>query len=306
MTWISQRHGKRIMVLNPPFPQISTILFYEQACYPPSPLGWWCQQDDLSGGVVAQGNMIPGPCGWGALCPIQCKALRESYCSKNLGWNNAFPPPVVREALFPECVARVPVSLWGFGGEAAFARSCSMLSTVRKRPQPFARVRNRLCEARKLSTEASASGVVPKACPVESWRGSYIGVWRGGVCVSDLRRRSYNGICRGGVCEGGLCRRSLNSLCRGGVCVIAFCRRNYIGVSSGSVCESDSCRRRYFGVCSRSDCLSDLRCRGWGILTCPKVVLMWVFCTAAMTLVFTRGCLCECFVLLSFVVVGFV
>ena len=25
---------------------------------------------------------------------------------------------------FPDCVTTVPVSLWGFGGEAAFARSC--------------------------------------------------------------------------------------------------------------------------------------------------------------------------------------
>ena len=40
--------------------------------------------------------------------------------------------------VFPECVARVPVSLWGFGGKAVFAKSCSMLSTVRK-----ARLRDR-------------------------------------------------------------------------------------------------------------------------------------------------------------------
>ena len=41
---------------------------------------------------------------------------------------------------FPECVARVPVSLWGCGGWAVFARRCA---TVRSRPQPLATVRNR-------------------------------------------------------------------------------------------------------------------------------------------------------------------
>ena len=43
-------------------------------------------------------------------------------------------------SLFPECVARVPVSLWGSGVEGVFARRCR---TVRNRPQPFATVRNR-------------------------------------------------------------------------------------------------------------------------------------------------------------------
>ena len=39
----------------------------------------------------------------------------------------------------PECVARVPVSLGGLGGEAVFAKSCVC---VHNRPQPFATVRN--------------------------------------------------------------------------------------------------------------------------------------------------------------------
>ena len=41
--------------------------------------------------------------------------------------------------LVPECLARVPVSLWGCGGWAVFARHCA---TVRNRSQPFATVRN--------------------------------------------------------------------------------------------------------------------------------------------------------------------
>ena len=42
--------------------------------------------------------------------------------------------------VFPECVARVPVSLWGSGGWSVFARRCVR---VRNRPQPSATVRNR-------------------------------------------------------------------------------------------------------------------------------------------------------------------
>ena len=41
---------------------------------------------------------------------------------------------------FPECVARIPVSLWGSGVEGVIARRCP---TVRNRPQPSATVRNR-------------------------------------------------------------------------------------------------------------------------------------------------------------------
>ena len=54
--------------------------------------------------------------------------------------------------------------IWGSGGEAAFAESCVC---VRNRPQPFATVRSRLRECDKLSTVASASGVVLKACEVD-------------------------------------------------------------------------------------------------------------------------------------------
>ena len=109
-----------------------------------------------------------------------------------------------------------------------FAESCVY---VGNRPQPFANDRNRLRECDKLSTVASASGVVPKACQVDSCRRSYIGVCRGGVSVSDLCRRTYIGVCRGGVG------------------VTDLCRRSYIGVRRRGVCVSDLWRRSYFGVC---------------------------------------------------------
>ena len=82
---------------------------------------------------------------------------------------------------------------WGSGGEAVFAEFCVC---VRNRSQVSATV---CVSAVRLSTVASVSGVVSKACQVELWRRSYIGVCRGGVCESDLWRRSYIGVCRGGV-----------------------------------------------------------------------------------------------------------
>ena len=63
--------------------------------------------------------------------------------------------------IFPECVARVPVFTWGSGGEAVFAKFCVF---GRNRPQPSATVR---VSAVRLSTVASASGGVQKACQVD-------------------------------------------------------------------------------------------------------------------------------------------
>ena len=63
---------------------------------------------------------------------------------------------------FPECVARVPVSLWGSGGEAVFAKSCVC---VRNRSQPSATVCVRVA---RLSLCANATGLVPKIRQVDS------------------------------------------------------------------------------------------------------------------------------------------
>ena len=147
---------------------------------------------------------------------------------------------------FLECVARVPLSLGGLGVRLCSPSFAFSVATVRNRRQVSATVCG---DAVRLSTEPSVSGVVPKACQVESWRRSYIGVCRGGVCESDLWRRSYIGVCRGGVCESDLCRRSYIGVCRGGVCGSDLWRRSYIGVCRGGVCESDLCRRGYIGAC---------------------------------------------------------
>ena len=58
----------------------------------------------------------------------------------------------LREGLLPECVARVPVSLWGLGVEGVFARRCVYVRNrpqpSANRPQPFATVCNRSREGR--------------------------------------------------------------------------------------------------------------------------------------------------------------
>ena len=52
--------------------------------------------------------------------------------------SQSFDPSFCSDSsFFPECVARVPVSLWGSGGWGC------VRSTLRPRPQPFATVRNR-------------------------------------------------------------------------------------------------------------------------------------------------------------------
>ena len=61
--------------------------------------------------------------------------------------------------LFPECLARVQISLWGSGGEAVFAKNCVC---VRSRSQLFAyppKVR--------LSSMANTSGMVSKVSRVK-------------------------------------------------------------------------------------------------------------------------------------------
>ena len=62
-------------------------------------------------------------------------------------------------------VARVPVSLWGSGGKAVFAKCCVC---VRNRPQPSATVRNVCVRAVRLSLCANATGVVSKVSQVDS------------------------------------------------------------------------------------------------------------------------------------------
>ena len=69
-----------------------------------------------------------------------------------------------KKLLFPECVARVPVSLGGLGVRLCSPSFAFATATVRNRRQPSATA----CGSPvRLSTVASASGVVQKACQVD-------------------------------------------------------------------------------------------------------------------------------------------
>ena len=65
---------------------------------------------------------------------------------------------------FPECVARVPVSLWGSGGWGCVRSTLRLWSqpfaTVRNRSQPFATVRNRPRDPRMAVPMGSFTEVV--------------------------------------------------------------------------------------------------------------------------------------------------
>ena len=61
---------------------------------------------------------------------------------------------MIHNDIFPECVARVPVSLWGSGGWGC------VRSTLRSRAQPFATVRNRSREDRMAVPMGSFTEVV--------------------------------------------------------------------------------------------------------------------------------------------------
>ena len=65
----------------------------------------------------------------------QKNVLYMIYC-KRYSW-------AALKCFFPERVARVPVSLWGFGVEGVFAQHAFIFATVRDRPQPFATIPNR-------------------------------------------------------------------------------------------------------------------------------------------------------------------
>ena len=106
-----------------------------------------------------------------------------------------------------------------------------------------------LCVADVVYTEPpeEAAARVVALWPRLACRRSYIGVGRGGVCVTDMSRRSYIGVSGASVTD--LCRRSYIGVCRGGVSATDLCRRSYIRVCRGGVSVTDLRRRSYFGVC---------------------------------------------------------
>ena len=74
----------------------------------------------------------------------QPKSRNESILDKHNLWST-----YLFFFFFPECVARVPVSLGGLGVRLCSPSFAFAFATVGNRPQPFATVGNRLCVRRK-------------------------------------------------------------------------------------------------------------------------------------------------------------
>ena len=181
-------------------------------------------------------------CAWRLAAIISPRDCVSSSRRVNVSWLSA-AIQMHYFGLFPECVARVPVSPWGWG-------------CVRNRWQPFAwppqgppYARTQLEWCRKcVKLTRDALVILEFAEEVfvcDLWRRGYIGVWRGGVCVSDLWRRSYFGVSREGVSVSDLWRRSFFGVCRRNVYVSCLWHRSLFGVCRGGVCVSDLWRRRF-------------------------------------------------------------
>ena len=93
--------------------------------------------------------------------------------------------------VFPECVARVPVSLWGSGGWGC------VRSTLRSRAQPSATVRNRLRDPRMAVPMGSSAEVVIFG----GFRRVVASFRVAGVALRDIQ--TCSGTCRKSFCVAG-------------------------------------------------------------------------------------------------------
>ena len=107
--------------------------------------------------------------------------------------------------LFPECVARVPVSLGGSGGWSVFARRCVR---VRNRPQPFATVRNRPREDHMAVPMGSSAGGI-----LFGGFRRLVALFRvAGVALRDIQ--TCSGTCRKSFCvAGAILLRRFQKMC---------------------------------------------------------------------------------------------
>ena len=121
----------------------------------------------------------------------------------------------IMDSFFPECVARVPVSLWGSGGWGC------VRSTLRSRAQPFATVRNRSRDPRMAVPMGSSAEVVLFG----GFRRLVASFRVAGVALRDIQ--TCSATCRKSFCVAGaiLLRRFQKMCCsfRG--------RRSTLGVS---------------------------------------------------------------------------
>ena len=156
-------------------------------------LAMWCCETHCNGCMNAQWALFWGGGRSTKPCVFPCKVVaagdeRYLVCA-------AVAAAVVSVAnwflLFPECVARVPVSLWGSGGWGC------VRSTLRSRSQPFATVRNRLCEDRMAVPMGSFAEVVLFG----GFRRLVASFRVAGVALRDIQ--TCSGTCRKSFCVAG-------------------------------------------------------------------------------------------------------
>ena len=105
------------------------------------------------------------------MSPTCARASRKASFKRTCGTSSMPEPTVCVEPVpYPFCknCSRMRSEgsrfIWGSGGDAVFAESCVC---VRNRPQPSAPVATVRVRAVRLSTVASASGLVLKVCDVD-------------------------------------------------------------------------------------------------------------------------------------------
>ena len=112
------------------------------------------------------------------VCPV-CKCQDASVV---WSWNQKAP---LSTSVFPECIARVPVSLWGSGGGGCVRQ------TLRNRPQPLATGRRRSREARMAVPMASSAKVVTLGgfkCRIASFRVAGVALRDSPACFITCRK----------------------------------------------------------------------------------------------------------------------
>ena len=107
-----------------------------------------------------------------------------------------------------ECVARVPVSLWGSGGWGCVRSTLRLWSQPSNRPQPFATVRNRPREDRMAVPMGSSAEVVLFG----GFRRVVASFRVAGVALRDIQ--TCSGTCRKSFCvAGAILLRRFQKMC---------------------------------------------------------------------------------------------
>ena len=129
---------------------------------------------------------------------------QRKWVVKSIGWHDA--------GFFSECVARVPVSLWGSGGWGCVRSTLRLWSqpfaTVRNRSQPSATVRNRSREDRMAVPMGSSAGGV-----IFGGFQRFVASFRvAGVALRDIQRCFVT--CRKSFCvAGAILLRRVQKMC---------------------------------------------------------------------------------------------